>query len=140
VLVKSIQIKKASTRTDERFVSLTTTRLHATTVYVVAEVDGTGLLAGQLKTFTDRRAATRAADKLVTESRARSVPQPRPERGSLRPRAKRMGEKGWRITVTHKGKTYKRTFGTEQQAEDFIDFIKADGTPIDGGPSWERST
>jgi len=50
----------------ERYVSLTTTRLHATTVYVVAEVDGTGRLTDPRLTVTpDLARARRAANAAV---------------------------------------------------------------------------
>ncbi len=142
-LSRRVPVKVTDQPATDRYVSVTTQWLHATTVYVVAEVDGTGVLAGQLRVFTDGHAATKHADKLIAAVRLKAAQEPEhvkePTRPS-RPRAKRIGEKRWRAAVTHQGKTYKRTFGTEQQAEDFIDFIKADGTPIDGGPSWERST
>jgi hypothetical protein len=130
-LSRRVPVKVTDQPATDRYVSVTTQWLHATTVYVVAEVDGTGVLAGQLRVFTDGHAATKHADKLIAAGRLKATQQPEhvePTR-SKRPRAKRMGEKRWRANVTHQGKTYKRTFGTEQEAQEFIDFIKSGGTP-----------
>lgn len=63
---RRVPVRLGDHRTAERFVSLTTTRLHATTVYVVAEVDGTGRLTDPRLTVTpDLARARRVANAAV---------------------------------------------------------------------------
>lgn len=61
-----VHVRDGATRTDDRFVSLTTHRLHATDVYVVGVLDGTGRLAEPttLLATTDLQRARRHANTL----------------------------------------------------------------------------
>jgi hypothetical protein len=74
---RRVQVVANGSPQTDRYVSLTTTRLFATNVYVVAVVDGTGRLADpkSLLTTTDYQRARRHANRL-TESWGGEVPPP----------------------------------------------------------------
>lgn len=134
-LSKRTQVILADSRTDQRFVSVTTARLHATNVYVVALVDGTDRLISNLSTFTDPRAATRAADRLVTREGGKSTaapeptPPPEPTKTGRKAKPRRKNSGRWRASPTYQGKTHHATFDTKQEAQQFINRVKAGGKP-----------
>lgn len=74
---KKVQIANGTTPSGDRFVSLTTHRLLARTVYVVGVVDGTGRLADDksLMVTPDYERARRHANKLVQAAGGKCEPQ-----------------------------------------------------------------
>lgn len=77
---------------QDRYIATTTTRCHASTVYLVAVVDGTGLLTGDAKptVHTDPGHAQQAAARLVVRwGGVASQPEPAPVEEQLRRAAAR---------------------------------------------------
>jgi hypothetical protein len=135
---KRVPVRLTDSARTDRYVSLSTQRLHAATVYVVAVVDGTSRLTDPrtLRTTTDLSQARRHANRLVetwggvAETAADAIasrPKPKPARRPHRVTPKQRPNGRWRVGISINGKWRKRTFDTEQEAQQFIDRIKREG-------------
>lgn len=126
-----------------RFASLTTARLLATTVYVVALIDHTGRLAdpATLKTTTDPRRAQRLHVALMEKCGGKVTPTYKPppdppKRDRAHDRAPGNSPRHrpaqpvyqptfgtWLMKFRHKGRDYRERFPTEREAIAYRDKI-----------------
>lgn len=133
-----VRLVHPADRTAERYVTLTTIRLHATTTYAVAVTDGTGRLTDDARPtlHTDLSSARKAERRLIDRwggVAKQPLPlNPREHKPSHRagygpgglPRPKQTASGQWRASFQHLGQHYRRTFDTEHEAYSYIDKIK----------------
>ncbi len=121
-------VRLTSDPRDDRYISLSTHRIHATNIYVVAEVDSTGRLADprRFSAHTNLTNARKAANRLLSSwggvaKREEYPPDPGPEQ--RRPRPVQQANGRWRAKVVRNGTQHQRVFDTEHAAQAFIDRI-----------------
>lgn len=135
-LSKRTQVKVADRPGDCRYISTTTQRLLGTTLYVVAEVDGTNRCTDpqRLFTTTDPAKAMMKHQVMVSRAGGQAKPPPPPDpvapdtTGKGKPRKprprstpKQREDGSWLGRVVRNGKKYTQVCDTRRQAEEFID-------------------
>jgi hypothetical protein len=115
-------------RAADRYVTVTTVRLHATTTYVVAMTDGTGRLTSDLKPslHTDPTNARRTAQRHIDRWGVAKQPlPPEPSTSNGRPPRPKQTKSGrWVADFTHQRQKYRQLFDSEQEAQVYIETIK----------------
>jgi hypothetical protein len=131
---KRVPVRLSGHPRDDRYVSLTTHRIHATTVYVVAEIDSTGRMTDprRFSAHTTLTSARKAANRLLSSwggvaQREEPAPTVESKPRSVRPRQLANGR--WRASIRRNGRQYVRMFDTEREAEHFISQVTEEARP-----------